>query len=78
MPVPGKTMMPIGRTASIASLRLNGAALATTRTETPSNWRTIVGLFPGTAAPREGRYRPESGPSDGWSGQGGASSISIY
>jgi hypothetical protein len=26
MPVPGKGMTPIGRTASIASLRLNGAA----------------------------------------------------
>src|SRR5574337_394936 len=28
MPVPGKCMTPIGRTASIASLRLNGAAFA--------------------------------------------------
>ena len=28
MPVPGKTMTPIGSTSSIASLRLNGAALA--------------------------------------------------
>ena len=28
MPVPGKTMTPIGSTSSIWSLRLNGAALA--------------------------------------------------
>lgn len=35
MPVPGNTMMPIGKASSIASLRLNGAALA---------WRVQSGL----------------------------------
>src|SRR5260370_42451925 len=68
IPEPGNTMTPIGITASIWSLRRNGAALAW---RGPVGWEGVRGVLAGVGPPAAGGFGARGGAPGGWAQQRG-------